>query len=139
MSPWEVLADVVMYFHILLPFLFIGFIVFSLFREVGFKWQLLFYVCMGSWIIMEVAPKFSWTKNCPLTDLEYSLRRHYDPSESWVRIRSLPATVVFNITGVEVPEWVFTAVFGIIMAIGIGIPIVRKIIRKKPSKSKSGN
>jgi dolichyl-phosphate-mannose--protein O-mannosyl transferase len=72
MSPWRVLADVVMYLHILLPLLFVGVVVFSLIRKVGFQWRLLCYVVMGVWIIMEIAPKFRWTKNCPLTDLEYS-------------------------------------------------------------------
>ena len=139
MSPWRILADVVMYLHILLPLLFVGVVVFSLFREVGFQWRLLCYVVMGVWIIMEIAPKFGWTKNCPLTDLEYSLRRLYDPSESWVRTRTLPATIIFNISGIEVPEFVFTAIFGIIMATAIGIVIARKIMHKKPPRSKSGN
>jgi hypothetical protein len=139
MSPWRVLADVVMYLHVLLPLLFVGVIIFSLIREVGFKWRLFFYVVMGLWIIMEVAPKFGWTKNCALTDLEYSLRRLYDPSESWVRTRSLPATIVFNISRVEVPEFVFTAIFGIIMATAIGIVIARRIIHKRPSRNESGN
>jgi hypothetical protein len=139
MSPWRVLADVVMYLHILLPLLFVGIVVFSLFREVGFQWRLLCYVVMGVWIIMEIAPKFGWTKNCPLTDLEYSLRRLYDPSESWVRTRSLPATIIFNISGIEVPEFVFTAIFGIIMATVIGIFIAREIMHKRLSGNKSGN
>ena len=72
---WRVLADVVMYLHIFLPLLFIGVVAVSLFREVGFQWRLLCYVGMGMWVSMEIAPKFGWTKNCPLTDLEYSLRR----------------------------------------------------------------
>jgi hypothetical protein len=139
MSLWRVLADVVMYLHILLPLLFVGVIVFSLIREVGLQWWLLFCVMMGLWIIMEIAPKFGWTKNCPLTDLEYSLRRLYDPSESWLRTRSLPATIIFNISGIEVPEYVFTAIFGIITATAIGIVIIKIIIHKKPSRSESGS
>jgi len=132
MSPWKVLADIVMYLHVLLPLFFLGVIIFSLFREIGFKWQLFFYVAMGVWIIMEVAPQFGWTKNCPLTDLEYWLRRHYDPSEVWVRTRSLPATVVFNLTGINVPEFVFTVIFGVIMATAIGAVIFRRIKHRKP-------
>jgi hypothetical protein len=139
MNPWEVLADVVMYLHILLPLLFIGVIVFSLFKELSFKWQFFFYVLLGSWIIMEVAPKFGWTKNCPLTDLEYLLRRRYDPSESWVRTKSLAATIVFNITGIELPEWVFTVIFVVIIATAISMVIARKIMHKKSSKSRSSN
>jgi hypothetical protein len=136
---WRVLADVVMYLHILLPLLFIGVIIFSLVREVGFRWRLLFYIVMGLWIIMEIAPKFGWTKNCPLTDLEYFLRRHYDPTESWVRTRSLPATLVFNISGIAVPEFVFTAIFGIIMATAIGIVIARRIRHKRPKRNEYDN
>jgi hypothetical protein len=139
MGLWRVLADVVMYLHILLPLLFVGVIVFSLIREVGLKWWLLFCIMMGLWLIMEIAPKFGWTKNCPLTDLEYSLRRLYDPSESWLRTRSLPATIIFNISGIEVPEYVFTAIFGIITATAIGIVIIKIIIHKKPSRSESGS
>ena len=139
MSFWRVLADVVMYLHILLPLLFVGVVVFSLFREVGFQWRFLCYGVMGVWIIMEIAPKFGWTKNCPLTDLEYSLRRLYDPTESWVRTRSLPATIVFNISGIEVPEFVFTAILGIIVATVIGIFIAREIMHKSLSRNKSGN
>jgi len=58
-------------------------------------------------------------KHCPLTALEYMLRSQYDPSESWIRTRSLMATVVFNITGAEVPEYIFTIalVTGIVVMI----------------------
>ena len=133
MSPWRILADVVMYLHILLPFLFIGFVVFNLIRKVGFRRWLFLYILMGLWIIMEIAPKFGWTTYCPLTDLEYSLRRLYDPSESWVRTRSLPATVVYNISGIEVPEFVFTIIFGVIIATPIGVVLYRRFFCKKPS------
>jgi hypothetical protein len=139
MSLWRVLADVVMYLHILLPLLFVGGIVFSLIRQVRIRWWLLYCIVMGLWIIMEIAPKFDWTENCPLTDLEYALRRLYDPGESWLRTRSLPATVIFNISGIEVPEFVFTAIFGIIVATTIGIVIVKTITHKKPSRSESGS
>lgn len=131
MNTWRVLADIVMYFHIILPLLFIGVLIFNIFRGIGFKWQIVFYVLMGGWIIMEAAPRLGWTKNCPLTDLEYFFRRHYDPSESFIRTRSLTATIVYNITGATVPEWVFTAVFGVIMAAAIGLIIARKIRQKK--------
>jgi hypothetical protein len=139
MSPWKVLADVVMYLHILLPLLFVGVAVFSLIREIGFRWRLLCYVVLGLWVIMEIAPKFGWTKNCPLTDLEYLLRRLYDPSESWVRTRSLPATIIFNISGIEIPEFIFTAMFVIILATVIGIFIARRIRHKRLSRNESDN
>jgi len=136
---WSVLADVVMYLHILLPVLFVGVVVFSLFRQVGFQWRLLCYVVIGLWVIMEIAPKFGWTKNCPLTDLEYSLRRLYDPSESWVRTRSLPATVIFSISGIEVPEFIFTIILSIFIATVVGIVIARTIMYKRLLRNDSGN
>jgi hypothetical protein len=134
---WRVLADVVMYLHILLPVLFIGVVGVSLFKKVGLQWQLLCYVGIGIWVIMEIAPKFGWTKNCPLTDLEYSLRRLYDPSESWVRTRSLPATVIFNISRIEVPEFIFTVVLGIFLATVVGIVIARTIMQRRLARSES--
>jgi hypothetical protein len=126
-----------MYLHILLPLLLIGVVVVSLFREVGFQWRLLCYMGVGLWVIMEIAPKFGWTKNCPLTDLEYSLRRLYDPSESWVRTRSLPATVIFNISRIEVPEFIFTVVFGIFLATMVGIVVARTITQRRLVRNKS--
>jgi hypothetical protein len=137
MNPWRILADVVMYLHILIPLIFIGVIIFSLMKKVSPKLWFLFCVVMGLWIIMEVSPKFGWTNYCPLTDLEYSLRRLYDQSESWLRNKSLPATVFYNISGIEVPEFVFTAIFGIIMVFAIGIVIVNIIMYKKTSKNES--
>ena len=127
----------VMYLHILLPVLFILVVGVSLFKKVGFRWQFLCYVGIGMWVIMELAPKFGWTKNCPLTDLEYSLRRLYDPSESWIRTRSLPATVIFNISRIEVPEFIFTVVWGIFLATVMGIVIARAIMRRRLARSKS--
>jgi hypothetical protein len=136
---WRVLADVVMYLHILLPVLLVGVVVVGLFREVGFQWRLLCYVGMGSWVIMEIVPKFGWTKNCPLTDLEYSLRRLYDPSGSWVRTRSLPATVIFNISRIEVPEFIFTVVFAIFLATVVGVVVARTIMQRRLAGNESDN
>jgi hypothetical protein len=136
---WRVLADMVMYLHIFLPLLLVGVVVVSLFREVSFRWRLLCYVGMGLWVIMEIVPKFGWTKNCPLTDLEYSLRRLYDPSESWVRIRSLPATVIFNISRIEVPEFIFTVVFGVFLATVVGVVIARTIMQRRLARNESDN
>ena len=138
MNLWNFLAEVVMYMHVLLPLLFVGFIVFSLFREVGFKWRLLCYVIIGVWVIMEIAPKVGWTKYCPLTDLEYLFRRFYDPSESWIRTRSLPATIIFDISGIEVPEFIFTIIFGIILAAVISIFMVKDILHKRLVRNRSG-
>jgi hypothetical protein len=54
------------------------------------------------------------------------LRRLYDPSESWMRAKSLLGTIMFNATGVEVPEVAFTIGLGIIIAVMIGSLILRR-------------
>ena len=61
-----------------------------------------------------------WTgilKGCSITDLEYMLRRMYDPSESWMRTKSLLGTIAYNVTEVEVPEVVFGVVNLIIITV----------------------
>ena len=65
-------------------------------------------------------------QSCPLTDLGYILRRPYDPSESWMRTRSLLGTIMFDTTGVEVPEFAFT----IGLVIGIAVMISSLILRR---------
>jgi hypothetical protein len=54
------------------------------------------------------------------------LRRHYDPSESWVRTRSLLGTIIFNISGIKVPEFVFTSAGGIVLAVMISSLVLRR-------------
>jgi hypothetical protein len=54
------------------------------------------------------------------------LRRLYDPSEGWMRTRSLLGTIIFDTTGVEVPEFAFTIGLGI----GITIMISSLILRR---------
>ena len=72
------------------------------------NWQLFYYGCTVLALGVAVNNWVGILKACPLTALEYMLRRNYDPGESWLRTKSLMATVVFNITGAEVPECVFT-------------------------------
>jgi hypothetical protein len=103
------------------------------------QWKVLGKVGFEIWVIMEIAPKFGWTKYCPLTDLEYSLRRLYDPSESWIRTRSLPATIIFNISRIEVPEFIFTVVFGIFLATVVGVVIARTIMQRRLAGNESDN
>jgi hypothetical protein len=120
MMLWRILAEAVMSLHLLI----IGFfIVSAVLLAIGlFKarrnWQFFYYgvialalgVALNNWVGI--------SKPCPLTALEYTLRRQYDPSESWIRTKSLSATVVFNITGAQVPEYVFT------IALGAGIAVM---------------
>jgi hypothetical protein len=54
------------------------------------------------------------------------LRRLYDPSESWMRTRSLLGTIIFDTTGVEVPEFAFTIGLGIGIVVMIGSLILRR-------------
>jgi hypothetical protein len=125
---WKVLADAVMVFHLLL---IVFFIVSAILLAVGvFKghhnWQLFYWsviaLVLGFWVT-------SWTrilKSCSLTDWEYMLRRLYDPSESWMRPRSLLASVIFNITGIGVPEFVFTIAVGVAIVVMIVSLIVHR-------------
>ena len=114
MMLWKILAEAVMVLHLLI----IGFLIVSaVLLAIGFfkgrrNWQFFYYgvvamalgVAMNNWVGIP--------RSCPLTTLEYMLRRQYDPSESWVRTKSISATVVFNITGAEVPEYIFTILLG---------------------------
>ena len=107
---WRILSEAVMILHLLL----ICFLIVSaVLLATGFfkgrrNWQFFYYAVVALALGVVVNNWVKIFKYCPLTALEYILRRQYDPSESWVRTRSLMATVVFNITGAEVPEYVFT-------------------------------
>ena len=119
--PWKILADVVMGLHLL----FITFFAISaVLLGVGFfrgrrNWQLFYWGVTGSAIGLGVASVTRVLRSCPLTDLEYMLRRLYDASESWMRTRSLLGTLIYDATRVEVPEFVFTIglVIGVIVMI----------------------
>ncbi len=54
------------------------------------------------------------------------LRRLYDSSENWMRTRSLLGTIIFDTTGVEVPEFAFTIGLGMGIAIMIGSLLLRR-------------
>jgi hypothetical protein len=118
---WRILSEAVMVLHLLLIcFLIVSAVLLAtgFFKERR-NWQFFYYavVALALGVVMNNSVKI--LKYCPLTALEYMLRRQYDPSESWVRTRSLMATVVFNTTGVEVPEYIFTIalVSGIVVMI----------------------
>ena len=73
-----------------------------------------------------VASWIGLLKSCSLTDLEYMLRRLYDPSESWMRTRSLLGTLIYDASGVEVPEFMFT----IGLVVGIAVMISSLVLRR---------
>ena len=117
---WRILAEAVMGLHLLL----IGFFGVSVvLLALGFfrgrrNWQFFYRSVTALALGLGVA---SWTgilRSCSLTDLEYMLRRFYDPSENWMRTRSLLGTIIFDTAGVEVPEFAFT------IALMIGIVVM---------------
>ena len=120
--PWEVLANTVMGFHLL----FLAFFAMSaILLALGvFKrrrnWCRFYWGVVVSAIGIGAASWAGILRSCPLTDLEYMLRRLYDPSQSWMRTRSLLGTIIFDTTGIEVPEFVFTIglVVGIVVMTG---------------------
>ena len=125
---WRILADAVMGLHLLL----IGFFAVSVvLLALGFfkgrrNWQFFYYGVTTVAIGLGVA---SWTgilRSCSLTVLEYMLRRLYDPSESWMRTRSLLGTIIFNATEVEIPEFAFTIALGVGIAVMIGSLLIRR-------------
>ena len=123
---WRILADTVMGVHLLLIGLFLLYVlllVFGFFKERR-GWRLVHYGVMASVGYVGVV---SWTEMpCPLTELEYALRRLYDPSESWLRTRSLLGTFVLDTTGVEVPEFAFTIALGVGIGAMIGSVVARR-------------
>lgn len=131
--PWKILADAVMGLHLLVIAFFA---VSTVLLALGvFKrrrdWQL--FYC-GVVVLASCLGIASWTevlKSCSLTDLEYLLRRLYDPSESWMRARSLLGTIIFDATGVNVPEFVFT----IGLVIGIAVMVGSLLFHKAPQKN----
>lgn len=126
--PWRILAETVMGLHLLLmAFLTVSAVLLALgFFRGRRNWQRFYYGVIVLAVGITVADKTEILKSCSLTDLEYMLRRLYDPSESWMRTRSLLGTTMFNTTGVEVPEVVFTIGLGTIIAVMIGSLILRR-------------
>ena len=110
---WEILANAVVGLHLLLMVFFgvsVALLTLGFFKRRP-NWRFFYYAVTASAVGLGVAAWKGILQSCPLTDLEYMLRRLYDPSESWIRTRSLLGTIINNTTGVEVPEFVFTIAF----------------------------
>ncbi len=125
---WRILAETVMGLHLLLiVFLTVSAVLLALgFSKGRRNWQRFYYGVIALAIGITVVDKTEILKSCSLTDLEYLLRRLYDPSESWMRTRSLLGTIMFNTTGAEVAEVVFTIGLGTIIAVMVGSLILRR-------------
>jgi hypothetical protein len=125
---WKILADLVTGLHLLV----IGFFAVSaVLLATGFfrdhrNWQIFYWVFIAVAVGLQIALWTKILKSCPITDLEYMIRRHYDTSESWLRTRSLLATSIYNITGIAVPEYALT----IVMGIGLTIMIISLVLWK---------
>lgn len=125
---WRILADAVMGLHLLLMGFFavsIVLLALGFFKERR-NWQFFYYGVATVAVGLGVAAWTGILKACSLTDLEYVLRRLYDPSESWMRTRSLLGTITLDIIGVEVPEFVFTIALVVGIAVMIGSLLVRR-------------
>jgi len=125
---WRILTDTVMSLHILLMgFLAVSVVLLALGFFKGHRnWQFFYCGATALAISLGVASWVGILKSCSLTDLEYMLRRLYDPSESWMRTRSLLGTIILDTTGVEVPEFAFTIGLGIAIAVMISSLILRR-------------
>ena len=125
---WRILADTVMGLHLLL----VGFFAVSvILLALGFfkgrrNWQRFYCGVTALAISLGVAAWAGVLRSCSLTDLEYVLRRLYDPSESWMRTRSLLGTIILDTTGVEVPEFAFSIGLGIGIAVMISSLILQR-------------
>ncbi len=125
---WRILADAVMGLHLLL----IGFFAVSVvLLALGFfkgrrNWQFFYYGVTAVVVGLGVAAWVGVLRSCSLTDLEYLLRRLYDPTESWMRTSSLLGTIILNATGVEVPEFAFTIALVVAVVVMISSLILRR-------------
>jgi len=128
MMLWRILADTVMGLHLLL----IGFFAVSVvLLALGFfkgrrNWQFFYYGVTALVVGLGAASWVGVIRSCSLTDLEYMVRRLYDPSETWMRTSSLLGTIIFNTTGVEVPEFAFTIALVVAVVVMISSLILRR-------------
>ena len=128
---WKILADTVTGLHLLLIAFFAVSVVLL---ATGFfkghrNWKIFYWVFIAGAVVLQIALSTGILKGCPVTNLEYKLRRLYDTSESWIRTRSLLATAIFNVTGAEVPEYTLT----IAMVTGLLIMVISLIFWKPPT------
>ena len=125
---WRIIADTVMGVHLLL----IGFLSVSVvlllmgFFKTRRNWRFFYWGVSGLALSLGVMSWIGILKSCCLTEIEYMMRRFYDTSESWMRTRSLLGTVIYNVGGIEVPEYSFTIGLGVAITVMICSLIVRR-------------
>jgi len=90
------------------------------------NWQFFYYGVTVVVVGLGVASWVGVIRSCSLTDLEYIVRRLYDPSETWMRTSSLLGTIILNATGVEVPEFAFTIALVVAVVVMISSLILRR-------------
>ena len=125
---WRILAEIVVVLHLGIMFFFAVsavLLALGIFRGKR-NWQIFYWCVLGLAVVLRVGDWTGLLESCSITDLEYMLRRMYDPSEVWMREGSLLATVAYNITGIEVPEFVFTVLWGVIVAVMVSSLIFRR-------------
>ncbi len=126
---WRILAETVMLLHLgIMLFFAVSAVLLALgvFRG-RLNWQIFYWCVLGLAVGLRIGDWTGVLGSCSITDFEYMLRRMYDPSEVWIRERSLLATIAYNTTGIEIPEFVFTILWGIIAV----VMVVSLILRRK--------
>ncbi len=125
---WRVLAEAVVVLHLgIMLFFAVSAVLLALGVFRGRRnWQIFYWSVLTLAVGLRIGDWTGLLESCSITDLEYMLRRMYDPSEVWMREGSLLATVAYNITGIEVPELVFTILWGVIVVVMVGSLIFRR-------------
>ena len=125
---WRILAETVVVLHLgLMLFFAVSAVLLALGVFKGRRnWQIFYWGVIVLVVALRIGDWTGLLKSCSITDLEYMLRRMYDPSEIWMREGSLLAAIAYNITGIEVPEFVFTILWGVITVVMVGSLILRR-------------
>jgi hypothetical protein len=125
---WKILAETVVVLHLgIILFFTVSAVLLALGVFRGRRnWQIFYWSVLGLAVGLRVGDWTGLLESCSITDLEYMLRRMYDPSEVWMREGSLLATVAYNTTGIEIPEFVFTVLWGVIAAVMVSSLIFRR-------------
>ena len=126
---WKVLAEAVVVLHLgIMLFFAVSAILLALGVFRGSRnWQKFYWCVLGLAIGLRIGDWTGVLQSCSITDLEYMLRRMYDSSEAWMRERSLLTTIAHNTTGTDIPEYVFTILWGVIAV----VMVISLIFRRK--------
>ena len=125
---WKILAETVVVLHLgIMLFFAVSAVLLALGVFKGRRnWQIFYWGVIVLAVALRIGDWTGLLESCSITDLEYMLRRMYDPSEIWMREGSLLAAIAYNITGIEVPEFVFTILWGVITVVMVGSLILRR-------------